>query len=188
MATRISRTGSAGWPKSAPQRPYSGKYMGSNSTNVLSVTLNRTVNLYPLTNYTFGTKEAQYERDSSVPARFQRMREEFEKMGMRRSVEGVAARARARPATRAPAPAGHHLLQAARRRAEPGRRRGRGPQAAHDRGARQAGRRQAGLAHRGHRGQLVAAKLRAPAVPVRAAAHHGVPKVTTKYCLVYLGS
>lgn len=89
MATRISRTGSAGWPKSAPQRQYTGKYMGSNSANVLNVTLNRTVNLYPLTNYTFGTKEAQYERDSSVPARFQRMREEFEKMGMRRSVEGV---------------------------------------------------------------------------------------------------
>lgn len=44
---------------------------------------------YPLTNYTFGTKEALYERDSSVPARFQRMREEFEKIGMRRSVEGV---------------------------------------------------------------------------------------------------
>lgn len=30
-----------------------------------------------------------YEKDSSVPARFQRMRDEFEKIGMRRSVEGV---------------------------------------------------------------------------------------------------
>ena len=44
---------------------------------------------YPLSNYTFGTKDALYEKDSSVPARFQRMREEFEKIGMRRSVEGV---------------------------------------------------------------------------------------------------
>lgn len=44
---------------------------------------------YPLTNYTFGTKEAQAERDHSVQARFQRMREEYEKIGMRRSVEGV---------------------------------------------------------------------------------------------------
>lgn len=44
---------------------------------------------YPLTNYTFGTKEALYEKDSSVPARFARMREEFDKLGMRRSVEGV---------------------------------------------------------------------------------------------------
>jgi len=42
-----------------------------------------------LTNYTFGTKEALYERDSSVLARFQRMREEFHSLGMRRSVEGV---------------------------------------------------------------------------------------------------
>lgn len=44
---------------------------------------------YPLTNYTFGTKEPLYEKDSSVPARFARMREDFEKIGMRRSVEGV---------------------------------------------------------------------------------------------------
>ncbi|VDK51973.1 unnamed protein product [Gongylonema pulchrum] len=44
---------------------------------------------YPLTNYTFGTKDPQAERDHSVQARFQRMREEFEKIGMRRSVEGV---------------------------------------------------------------------------------------------------
>lgn len=42
-----------------------------------------------MTNYTFGTKEALFEKDPSVPARFQRMRDEFEKIGMRRSVEGV---------------------------------------------------------------------------------------------------
>lgn len=44
---------------------------------------------YPLTNYTFGTKEPLFEKDPSVPARFQRMRDEFEKIGMRRSVEGI---------------------------------------------------------------------------------------------------
>ncbi|CAD7678042.1 unnamed protein product [Nyctereutes procyonoides] len=48
-----------------------------------------TINLYPLTNYTFGTEEPLYEKDSSVAARFQRMREEFDKIGMRRTVEGV---------------------------------------------------------------------------------------------------
>lgn len=44
---------------------------------------------YPLTNYTFGTKDPLFERDPSVPARFNRMREEFDKIGMRRSVEAV---------------------------------------------------------------------------------------------------
>ncbi len=42
-----------------------------------------------MTNYTFGTKEPLYERDSSVQARFQRMRDEFQTLGMRRSVEAV---------------------------------------------------------------------------------------------------
>lgn len=42
-----------------------------------------------MTNYTFGTKEPLFEKDPSVPARFQRMRDEFERIGMRRSVEGV---------------------------------------------------------------------------------------------------
>ena len=46
-----------------------------------SLTLNRQVNLYPLTNYTFGTKDPLFEKDPSVPARFQRMREEFDKIG-----------------------------------------------------------------------------------------------------------
>ena len=49
----------------------------------------RMVNLYPLSNYTFGTKEPMYEKDRTVEARFNRMREDFEKFGMRRSVEGV---------------------------------------------------------------------------------------------------
>lgn len=44
---------------------------------------------YPLTNYTFGQKDPVYERDTSVTARYDRMREEYSKWGMRRSVEGV---------------------------------------------------------------------------------------------------
>ena len=47
------------------------------------------INLYPLSNYTFGTKEPMYEKDRTVEARFSRMREDFEKLGMRKSVEGV---------------------------------------------------------------------------------------------------
>ena len=42
-----------------------------------------------MSNYTFGTKDAVYERDSSVQKRFVRMRDEFAKWGMRRTVEGV---------------------------------------------------------------------------------------------------
>jgi cleavage and polyadenylation specificity factor subunit 5 len=45
-----------------------------------SLTLSRTVNLYPLTNYTFGTKDPLFEKDPSVPARFQRMRDEYDKV------------------------------------------------------------------------------------------------------------
>lgn len=44
---------------------------------------------YPLKSYSFGKKEPNYERDRSVPARFQRLQEDFEKYGMRHSVEGV---------------------------------------------------------------------------------------------------
>uniref|UniRef100_A0A2K6GU22 Cleavage and polyadenylation specificity factor subunit 5 n=1 Tax=Propithecus coquereli TaxID=379532 RepID=A0A2K6GU22_PROCO len=56
---------------------FGNKYI--QQTNPL--TLERTVNLYPLTNCPFG--------DSSVAARFQCMREEYDKIGMRRTVEGV---------------------------------------------------------------------------------------------------
>lgn len=61
----------------------------NNDQTAQSMALERTIQTYPLTNYTFGTKDALYERDSSVQARFQRMREEFTTMGMRRSVEAV---------------------------------------------------------------------------------------------------
>lgn len=49
----------------------------------------RTITLFPLANYTFGTKDAQYEKDPSVSARFQRMRNDYQSFGMRKTVEGV---------------------------------------------------------------------------------------------------
>jgi cleavage and polyadenylation specificity factor subunit 5 len=82
MAGIVRRTG---WPQgTAPpnQNNTSPSKMNNNTANSNSnnySTLNRTIHLYPLTNYTFGTKDALYERDPSVPARFQRMRDEFEK-------------------------------------------------------------------------------------------------------------
>ena len=54
-----------------------------------SVVNERVVQLYPLSNYTFGSKDSQYEKDPSVAARFQRMRDEYQTIGMRRTVEGV---------------------------------------------------------------------------------------------------
>ena len=49
----------------------------------------RTVNLYPMSNYGMQGKASQYERDISVPNRLLRLKEEYAKFGMRRSVEAV---------------------------------------------------------------------------------------------------
>ena len=90
METTQNKAGS-GWPRGPSNNPMQ---MNSPSTQQKpgnpinqSLAINRTINLYPLTNYTFGTKEPLFEKDPSVPARFQRMRDEFDKIGMRRSVE-----------------------------------------------------------------------------------------------------
>ncbi|XP_028410031.1 cleavage and polyadenylation specificity factor subunit 5-like [Dendronephthya gigantea] len=86
MAARDGVARAAGWPRrSTSGSSYALPSVGA--TNNYSV--ERTVRLYPLTNYTFGTKEALYEKDSSVFTRFQRMRAEYEKFGMRKTVEGV---------------------------------------------------------------------------------------------------
>ena len=45
--------------------------------------------LHHLSNYSFGTKEAQFEEDPTVAARLQRLQEEVDREGMRRTVEGV---------------------------------------------------------------------------------------------------
>ena len=80
----------AGWPRGSstsvlPTAPGANNNYAKNP----SLTLNRQINLFPLTNYTFGTKDPFYEKDASVPQRFQRMREEYDKLGIRRSVEGI---------------------------------------------------------------------------------------------------
>lgn len=48
-----------------------------------------TIRLYPLSNYTFGTKETQPEEDPSVLARLKRLEEHYDQYGMRRTCEGV---------------------------------------------------------------------------------------------------
>lgn len=90
METAQPKAGS-GWPRGGTNNA-SISSISANQKQINahpSITINRTINLYPLTNYTFGTKEPLFEKDPSVPARFQRMRDEFDKIGMRRSVEGV---------------------------------------------------------------------------------------------------
>src|SRR6201998_501421 len=49
----------------------------------------KTIRLYPLSNYTFGTKETQPEEDPSVLARLKRLEEHYEQHGMRRTCEGI---------------------------------------------------------------------------------------------------
>ncbi|KAL9615102.1 MAG: hypothetical protein Q9167_000420 [Letrouitia subvulpina] len=48
-----------------------------------------TIRLYPLSNYTFGTKENQPEEDPSVIARLKRLEEHYQLHGMRRTCEGI---------------------------------------------------------------------------------------------------
>jgi cleavage and polyadenylation specificity factor subunit 5 len=48
-----------------------------------------TIRLYPLSNYTFGTKETQPEEDPSVLARLKRLEEHYDLHGMRRTCEGI---------------------------------------------------------------------------------------------------
>jgi len=76
------------------QRPPEPPYFGENQP--------KTFRLYPLctyplrrvtnsrtANYTFGTKEAQPEEDPSVLSRLNRLQEQYEKYGMRRSCEAI---------------------------------------------------------------------------------------------------
>ena len=72
----------AGWPKAASPQVQTGVNRQTSSfPKNPSLTLSRTVNLYSLSNYTFGTKDPLFEKDPSVPARFQRMRDEYQQLG-----------------------------------------------------------------------------------------------------------
>ncbi|CAK5277977.1 unnamed protein product [Mycena citricolor] len=55
----------------------------------MSNTIALHVALYPLSNFTFSTKDAQPEEDPSVSARLQRLQNNYEDFGMRRTVEGI---------------------------------------------------------------------------------------------------
>jgi cleavage and polyadenylation specificity factor subunit 5 len=48
-----------------------------------------TIRLYPVSNYTFGIKDVQPEEDSSVQARLQRLQEQYDTHGMRRTCEAI---------------------------------------------------------------------------------------------------
>eukprot|EP00271_Cylindrocystis_brebissonii_P016951 TRINITY_DN4202_c0_g1_i1.p1 TRINITY_DN4202_c0_g1~~TRINITY_DN4202_c0_g1_i1.p1 ORF type:complete len:198 (+),score=34.48 TRINITY_DN4202_c0_g1_i1:556-1149(+) len=47
------------------------------------------VNVYPLSNYTFGGKDSRLEKDLTVPDRLSRMEQNYLKEGLRTSVEGI---------------------------------------------------------------------------------------------------
>ncbi|WZZ76111.1 hypothetical protein YC2023_087481 [Brassica napus] len=51
--------------------------------------MSQVVNTYPLSNYSFGTKEPKLEKDTSVADRLARMKVNYMKEGMRTSVEGI---------------------------------------------------------------------------------------------------
>jgi len=48
-----------------------------------------TIDLYPVENYLVGQKQARLEKDTSVNARMDRMKENYKKHGLRRHVEGI---------------------------------------------------------------------------------------------------
>ncbi|EPQ30791.1 uncharacterized protein PFL1_01692 [Pseudozyma flocculosa PF-1] len=51
--------------------------------------MSQTLTLHPVTSFNFTTKGAQQEEDPSVVARLQRLKNQYEDFGMRRSVEAV---------------------------------------------------------------------------------------------------
>uniref|UniRef100_A0A452ZMU9 Uncharacterized protein n=1 Tax=Aegilops tauschii subsp. strangulata TaxID=200361 RepID=A0A452ZMU9_AEGTS len=69
------------------------------------------VNVYPLANYTFGTKEAKMEKDTSVADRLARMKVNYMKEGMRTSVEAILLGARAQPPPHTVVANWKHILQ-----------------------------------------------------------------------------
>ncbi|KAL9258618.1 Pre-mRNA cleavage factor Im 25 kDa subunit 2-like protein [Drosera capensis] len=59
------------------------------STMVAPSSSSSVVNVYPLSSYTFGTKDPKMEKDTSVADRLARMKTNYMKEGMRTSVEGI---------------------------------------------------------------------------------------------------
>jgi len=61
----------------------------SSSFSTPSLTLCRTIPLHGLASFTFSTRSPMLEPDATYKARFKRMRQEFGRFGMRRTVDGV---------------------------------------------------------------------------------------------------
>ena len=74
----------------------------------------KTIRLYPLSNYTFGTKETQPEEDPSVLARLKRLEEHYVEHGMRRTCEGNPRLPRTQPSAHPHAANRQRVLQAPR--------------------------------------------------------------------------
>lgn len=85
----IAGPGGTGWPRRNSQNSAQEKKFKAPVVAPTLATMNRIIKVYPLANYIFCSKEPLFEKDPSVPARFQRMRDEFDRIGTRRSVEGV---------------------------------------------------------------------------------------------------
>ncbi|KAI7835261.1 hypothetical protein COHA_010837, partial [Chlorella ohadii] len=47
------------------------------------------LNVFPVGNYTFGSKPPKFEKDSNVSARMERLKEKYAREGLRRSVDAV---------------------------------------------------------------------------------------------------
>jgi cleavage and polyadenylation specificity factor subunit 5 len=73
--------------------PSSSLYLLISSSPTLPKEFNanqpKTIRLFPLSNYTFGTKDGQPEEDPSVLARLKRLEEHYTEHGMRRTCEGI---------------------------------------------------------------------------------------------------
>ncbi|KAJ9539664.1 hypothetical protein OSB04_026170 [Centaurea solstitialis] len=89
------------WVVGVPELPISPTYLrrrrihlhrsNSRDRSFLPVKMvtSAVVNTYPLSSYTFGTKEPKMEKDTSVADRLARMKVNYMKEGMRTSVEGI---------------------------------------------------------------------------------------------------
>ncbi|GJN25994.1 hypothetical protein PR202_gb13884 [Eleusine coracana subsp. coracana] len=78
-------------PATAGARQGSGKLSeaGEKEEEKMVSSSSPVVNVYPLANYTFGTKEPKMEKDTSVADRLARMKVNYMKEGMRTSVEAI---------------------------------------------------------------------------------------------------
>lgn len=73
----------------SPRRKSKSESSARRRKEMVSASSSSVVNVYPLANYTFGTKEPKMEKDTSVADRLARMKVNYMKEGMRTSVEAI---------------------------------------------------------------------------------------------------